>query len=288
MAKNRVNVGRAAAADWTTPAARVAWLVESRYGGNRSAFAHAIQLSHTAINKVVSGRPPGRRLLTAIVTRLRVSPAWLLTGVGQPFLEPAALGDRVGLPVVQTLLPGPPVEHQDLLSGGWIDVSQGLFAPSQYWLLLTSAQPIVRDPARGFKVGDQLLIETDRARFPKPGQLLGRLCVVRFPGGDPPLKLGAVSHHAADVDTGPERLEVDTFDLALDPSRLIREEVYRHYPHGEIRHAQRCHKIVESRGRKLAVPLGERDVEPALPRIDYTDIVAVWLHILRRPRPVDL
>src|SRR5262245_13871744 len=119
------------APDWSTPAARVAWLLETRFRGNRSAFAEAVDVSHTLIGKVAAGQAPGRKLLTAIVQSLPVNPAWLLTGEGQPYLAPPDLGGRRGLPLSRNLLPGPPLAHQELLSGDWVEVPSPLFAPSQ-------------------------------------------------------------------------------------------------------------------------------------------------------------
>lgn len=275
----------AATADWATSSGRVKWLVETKFGGNRSAFATAVGLSHTAVNKVVSGQEVGRKFVSAVVEKLKVSSAWMWSGVGQPFVERPGSSGGVEVPVSLTLLPGSPLAHQELLTG-WIDVPSDLFAPSQYWLLLTSAQPLVRDASRGFRAGDQLLMETDRTRFPRERQLCERLCIVPSPSGSPQLVLGAVTHHDADPDTGPERLEVDTFDLEIDPASLVREDVYRHYPGGEIRHHRRRLKIVEHRGGPLAVPLSDRDQEPNLPTIRYSDIVAVWLQLLRRSRGV--
>src|SRR5947209_10271760 len=82
------------APDWSTPSARVKWLLDSRFRGNRSAFAEAVGVSHTLIGKVAAGQAPGRKLLTAIAQSLSVNPAWLLTGEGQPYLTAPDLGGR--------------------------------------------------------------------------------------------------------------------------------------------------------------------------------------------------
>jgi hypothetical protein len=270
--------------DWGTPAARVRWLIDSRFGGNRSKFASAIGLSHTAINKVVSGdREPGRKLLVAVTQRLSVNPNWLLKGEDQPFRDHFAVAGH-GIPVTTALLPGPPLEHLDQVTRGWVEIADQLFAPTQYWLSLTASQPLAGKPYRGFRAGDQLLMETDRARFPRAEKLFGRLCVVRFPEGTGALKLAGVTHYAADPDTGPEHLEADTFEEDTNPEKLIREEVYRHHPGGEVTHHQRLLQLKQIRGRERPVPLNQTaHVEPALPAIRYPDIVAVWLQILRRP-----
>ncbi len=278
MAKKKTEQARATTpspvADWGTAAGRVRWLVETRYKSNRSAFAAAIKVSHTAINKVVTGdREPGRKLLAAIARELGINPTWLLTGQGQPGGGPS------GLPISQQLLPGPPLEHLALLSGRWVDLPGQLFTPSQYLLEVASSEPILREPRRGFRVGDQLLMDTDRTRFPREQGLEEHLCIVRLSGKDPPLRLAEVTHY--DVETG--LLEVDTFDQGPDKPALVREEVYRHYPDGQIRHSQRQFKLVQSPEGKRSVLVPPGAGEPMLPMIQYADIVAVWVQILRRP-----
>jgi transcriptional regulator with XRE-family HTH domain len=260
-------------------------LVEHHYEGNRSAFAEKVGVSHTAVSKVVAGRPPGRGLLEKIARELKVSPAWLLTGEGEPSTEPQGQG---GVPVARKLLPGSPLEHPDLLLDDWSDAGT-LFGRGQYWLVLTSEQPIVRDPRRGFRVGDHLLVETNRDKFPRKSQLCNHLCVVRFPGGEAPaLKLALVEYYPGAIEEGPERLEADSFERDPDPSVLVQEEVYRHYPGGMIRHYQRPLKLTQYRGQERAVPLSEYETEPVLPKIRYADIAGVWLQILRRPGLVPL
>jgi hypothetical protein len=184
--------------------------------------------------KVLAGHGLGDRFVRAVSEALHINTAWLRSGEGQPYAVVVGTSPSAELPVSQVLLPGAPLAHQDLLTGGWVNLSGQLFAPSQYWLLLMSSQPIVREPLHGFRAGDQLLMETDRTRFPREMALCNDLCVVRLPAMSPPLKLGAVTHHEATEENGPARLEVDTFDLALDCSDLIREEVYRHLPGGEV------------------------------------------------------
>lgn len=268
--------------DWATTAARVRWLIDNRFGGNRSAFAAKIGFSHTAINKLVTGeRQPGVKLLTAIRQHLLVSPAWLLDGQGQPFRDTSDLAGH-SIPVTDALLPGPPLQHLDQVAG-WTDIADQLFAPSQYWLRLSSEQPLVGKPYRGFRGGDQLLMETDRAKFPRKEKLFERLCIVRSPEGTGTLKLASVTHYDAHEDTGPEHLEADTFESAIAHEEIIREEVYRHHPGGEVTHRQRLLQRRLIRGKEYAVPLNETvHDEPALPTIRYTDIIAVWLQILHR------
>jgi len=271
------------ATNWKSAQDRVRWLLENRFQGNRSAFAEMIGFSHTIIGKVVAGQAPGRKLLAAIAEKMRVNSEWLLTGKGQPYGEAPDSAGRPGLPVCEALLPGPPLEHQELITGGWLHIPDQLHAASQYWLRLTSSQPIVRDPLRGFRAGDHLLLETDRERFPRQKKLFNDLCVVRAPTTTPSLKLGVVTHHDADVENGPDRLEVDTFDLAPDPAQMVTKRVYRHYPGGEVTYEEQPLQIQQTRHGRRAGPISEMSLAPALPVIRYADIIAVWTNILHRP-----
>ena len=269
--------------DWSTVPARVVWLLETRFGGNRSAFAAAIRFSHTAVNMVARGeRKPGPKLLTAIANSLRVRPGWLLRGEGQPFADIEGLVGR-GVPTSGLMLPGAPQDHQHMLDGGGLDLGDALFAPSQYWLRLHSDQPIVSPPYRGFRTGDHLLMETSPERFPAKDALTSRVCVVRIGPAETALRLAGVTYYEGSVEDGPERLEADTFALAGDPKKMAREEVYRHLPNGEIQHRTRRLEMRTYRGRERPFPIDEGSREPAPPRIRDRDIVAVWLGVLYRP-----
>lgn len=272
--------------DWSTPAARVAWILEQQFNGNRSAFAEAIGFSHTIISRVAAGQAPGRRLLSAIAERLRANPTWLLTGTGQPFSEPVDASGHAVLPETDVLLPGPPLEYQHLLTKRSLILSEDLFSATQYWLRLKSTEPLVEQATFGFCAGDQLLFETDPRNFPREKQLGGQLCIVRFPHEVPELRLAAVTYCAADSDTGPERLEVNTFSFQdVPPNRLVREIAYRHYPNGTIRQEERFLQLIPFRNAERAVPLDDCS-PPRRPEIQYANIVAVWLYILRRTWPL--
>jgi hypothetical protein len=248
-------------------------LVETRFDGNRSALARAIGFSHAMISRVVAGTKPGRRLLAAVANHLHVNPAWLAKGQGQPFPEEAAGGP--GIPVTNILLPGPPAAHQAMLTG-WLTVPEVVESSTAFWLVLKSSQPIVRRPSSGFRTGDQLLMETDPFKFPREADMRDDLCVVRGEGGAD-LRLAAVSYYAASMDSGPARLEADYYDAAPPEAadQSVVENVYRHHPDGVVEHFQRHHTHVP--GWTLRPVL-----EPDLSQIRYTDVVAVWLKILRR------
>ncbi len=268
-------------ADHSTAAGRVCWLLETRFKGNRRALAEAAGVSHTAIINVANGKQPGRRLMEAMTTNLKISPAWLLNGEGEPFTERQK---QSGVPIARKMLPGAPVDFSDHLLGDWIDDAATLFMPSQYWLLLTKEQPILRDQKRGFRAGDLLLLETDRTKFPRESHLDNQLCVVRFhQHGTETHKLGVVTFTPGIEQEGPQRLEMDCFEQDADPATVAVEQVYRHFNDGRIVHFKRELRAVPHRGQVRHVSIDPHDLEPALPQIRYSDIVSVWLQHLRRP-----
>jgi hypothetical protein len=260
---------------WGTASERIKWLVERKFDGNRSALAKAIGFSHAIVGRVVAGTKPGRRFLEAVVRHLHVNPSWMEHGEGQPFSEVG--GDDRGIPVTNVLLPGPPAAHQSMVLE-WLAVSEVVQSPSVYWLVLKSSQPVAKGPSSGFRTGDQLLMETDPTKFPKESELSNDLCVVRGGTGDTDLKLATITHYKASVDDGPARLEADYHDTAKRGSedQTVVESVYRHHPNGDIEHFQRRYTRVPDRGDRLGM-------EPGLPLIRYSDIIAVWRKLLRRP-----
>lgn len=253
---------------WATQADRIKWLVETRFKNNRSAMAKAIGFSHVIVGRVVAGEAnPGPQFREAVVRTLNVNPAWLERGEGRPF--PDESGTDGFVPLAGDPLPGPPVAHRSLIIDH-LAVPAVVPSPSVYWLELKKSQPIVAKAVMGFRARDQLLMETDPARFPRAGGLSGELCVIRR-GAD---HLLAVLHHRrADPDSGHERLEADFFD-PVQVERTVVEHVYRHLPDGRLEHFERSY---------TAAPNPRRTLEPELPEVRSGDIVAVWLKITRRP-----
>lgn len=257
--------------EWATVNGRVRWLVTTRFGGNRSGMAKAIGFSHTVIANIVNGKAPGRRLLEAIATRLGVDLVWLQGGEGQPFRRESGAGAGRGIPVTDVLLPGPPLDNQALITGDWVDVPEVVASPTVYWLALKSSQPIARQPSSGFRVGDHLLMETDPAKFPPETSFHQRLCLVRAVAAGGELRLATVTHFPASMDDGPTRLEAEFPEPVRSNSGVV-ERVYRHEADGEVRYYE----------RRIGRP-ATRWTEPDLPIIRYSDIVSVWLTLLRRP-----
>ena len=119
--------------DLGTTTLRVRWLVETRFRGNRSAFAAAIGLTHSAVARVFKDRAPGRKMLEAIVANLQVSSEWLISGLGQPFRQPTAVAPPVWIPVSTELLPGPVAEHRGRLASSASATLSEVLRESTYW-----------------------------------------------------------------------------------------------------------------------------------------------------------
>lgn len=75
---------------------RIAFLIESKCGGNRSKFAREIGITPSFAAQLYDGvRVPSERTLSDICEKFGVDPVWLRTGVGDdPFL-PVSREDRI-------------------------------------------------------------------------------------------------------------------------------------------------------------------------------------------------
>jgi hypothetical protein len=269
-------------ADWSSPSARIAWLVKSLQGGNKSRFARAVGFTHAAIIQVTKGRNPGRRLIEEISAKLGVDLNWLHNGKGKPFRGIASGDHPPGLPVSRRLLPGPPLDNLQLLSGEWHDLGDLLSCRSRYWLKLRFDEPILNDRARGFRANDELLMETDRGLFPRKERFCDRLCVVKNPNLPSELKLGIVDFCQDELGIGSGRLVLEVFEEHPRPKSLIRQEVYSHFPDGAVRHSTHTMALMTKRGRPQLHEVGEMNYEALPATIQHADIVGLWLGILRR------
>ena len=266
--------------EWVTPSSRLAWLVATKFGGNRSAFATAVGVSHTIVGKVCGGQPPGRKLLTAVSQRLGVDAGWLLTGLGQPFPHDAVAPLSNELPVATRPLPGHPSNYPGWIAEAALDIPYIPFNPGMYWLVLQADQPIVRNRIYGFRLGDRLLMLADPAAFPGPSHLRWRLCAVKVGGSDEPI-LVTVTYYPAELEDGPERLEAELFTPPVDPLQP-REEVYVHLSGGRVEHYTRLLRSVPFRGQNRLAPDDNPTSRWNPVEIQYREIVGVWSGVLHR------
>jgi transcriptional regulator with XRE-family HTH domain len=271
--------------EWDSPGKRVIWVLNNKFMGNRSTMARRLGFSPSTLSRVVSGeKPPGRRLLTAIVEQLRVDSKWLLTGEGEPLVKSIEFGGLGGVaPVSNRLLPGAPQDHRELLTPDSFDPLMVL-GPSQYWYRLTRRDPIVKGSGRGFQSGDLILLETDPNRFPESSSILELLCVITLMvDGQSIQRLAALTYHAGSSEEDPERLEADTFDLGINRP-IVKEYVVQETQDRDLRVFRRDMYLHSYRGRQVLTPLDQGDY-PVTARhiITYNDIVSYWTGILYRP-----
>lgn len=165
----------------STPGQRIAWLLHSVWGQNRSKMAADIGVTPSVLTKVATGRQnPGARLLDAIASYKRINPSWLLKGQGAPLLEEReGLSDVWPVPISQRLLPGPVDDYRDMLNGTSFPVEKSFFSPSRYWYRIPGSDPAVQAHKSKILAGDMLLIETDRKWWADWEDRLNRMCVIR-------------------------------------------------------------------------------------------------------------
>jgi hypothetical protein len=268
--------------NWDSPGGRARWLLAHRWKGSRSAMANDIGVSLTGLINVVTGaQEPGRRLLTAIATSTDVNPAWLLMGKGEPFLSS-------GIPVAHHVLPGSPQERPDLLTDEKGDEVRDLYSPSRYWLKILRGNPLIRYPFHKVKVNDMLLMETKRTSFPEEDCLVQNLCVIRIPGTNPPEhQLVEVTHRHGSVDDEGNNVEEPSlvFETFESDSRTVTQIIVEEDSLGNLTPFKRLIRKPEAKGPGKKPRLrydAPHDLSNPL-RIDYRDIKAVCILLVRRP-----
>lgn len=282
MAKARQD-GEASA---ESAAKRVRHLLLVLWSGNRSAMARDIGMSHTAINRVVSGqRPPGRSLLSAICCHPKVNPSWLLTGEGEPLLaerEETGTGGWV-LPIARKAFLGPPEENRRLLTGDTFPIPVSFYRDSRYWLEVQAGDAALRDAGERLKPGDLLLMETDASFWRDLHAVHDRLAVIRTHAKDESqLKLVKLDF-GVEHEEGPSLL-ASIFDDLPDRSELRRSiHIYERLD-GQLEFRTTYHKPSrsgdgEEREHKR---VSEMTFLPVLRTISPQDIVSVGIMIVRR------
>lgn len=255
--------------------ARVAELYTRHWGRSAKAMAEDLGVSVPVIFRVVAGKQtPSCKLIEGLAQHPKMDAMWLLTGRPGP----------VAVPITQQALPGPPDDHAEILTGDCYTTPAELAGTGRYWLEVQPHDPAVQIEELHLAPRDLLLMATNPKDIPNAEKFHGQLCVVRCPvdgGSEPALKLGAVQFAEA-TDEMPARLEVDTFDLGIDPSQIIEERVERTF-RGHTQVFTRKFKYVDMKdGTKRKVPVSDFELEPVLPKIEFDDIVAVCVGMVRR------
>ena len=141
--------------------------------GSQGQAATRLGVGASTICRAASGAVPvSRRMLHAIASIPNINSDWLTAGEGSPICTTPKILTDIGsiVPVARKLLPGPLLEHEDLLSSEFIAVPRASYGASVYaipvsvlvaGMVTAFATRLLQD--RLFKPDDTLLIDTEVA-----------------------------------------------------------------------------------------------------------------------------
>jgi hypothetical protein len=142
-------------------------------------MAKAAGISRTNISDLVNHeRVPGSNVIDSISRLPGVNGMWVRSGVGKRLLSDAPLNSSTAVPLSRRPLPGPLQKHRDLVGTDVVDILS-VITESTYWLEIsraTAESPGAR--LLHLRVGDRILLETDRDRFPREELIDDQVCVV--------------------------------------------------------------------------------------------------------------
>jgi ribosomal protein S30 len=266
---------------WETPTTRVNWLLETKFGGNRSTMGKAIGMTHAAVSRAASGAAaPGTRMMSLIVEKLGVNAAWLLHGQGEPFAqENKNTLRRRGTPISDVPLGGVPQSCQSQLSAATLDML-GMLSQTQYWLRLRSRSPLLGQASRGFLENDMILIEADRKLFPQQHEFGEQLCVVKLgTGKNTTCHLAEVTFQPASPDEGDEGLVAELLEYQPQTD-TDKQFTLLLTSDGEIKVQQPKTSSKSSRNLRPRAPDNVSFAERV--KITPTQIVGVWTGMIYR------
>lgn len=241
--------------DRSESANRVCHIIESLYSGNCSKLAAAIDCSPSLLTRIVKGeREPGRNLLEKIGHVPKVNRAWLLSGIGEPFLETTDHAELAGvvLPIARILFDGEPAANEPCLSGDVSPVAAATYRPSRYYLRFDRIAGQLADELR-LVPGDLIMMDSAASCRKTIAHVLGRVCIYRdLPSNT--LQLGF-----AEEDLSPEDSTYPIFVTRLDVQHNA----------AEAQHKKRSPR------RSIREPLSWTN-------IGLNDVVAVALQLVRR------
>lgn len=154
-----------------TPSERFGYVLRAKFANSQSAMSRKLGCSQSYLSRVVRGEAqPAAKLLNALAALPHINRHWALTGEGDPFVA-----DRTySVPVASELLPGPPGDHPEFLTGTYESVAPHLARDSVYLF-------VVSKPFAGqILAGDRILLDADSSPWTKNVRTLDRkLCAVR-------------------------------------------------------------------------------------------------------------
>ncbi len=270
----------------TTPGDRVRHLLEMHWNANQSAMARDTKCAQSTLSLVASeANEPGKRLLTLIAAHPDVNAKWLFHGKGKSLVNPSAKlvpqQESSSLPIVSELLEHFPSDCKNLAVDERLDVAPQLANKGAYFYRVPFADPILWHEEMGIHTGDLLLIDMTEGSIPPKENLYCKLCVVRHPKHQDRVCLGQVSYIEASEDDGPEKIEVDTFDIGYKASEIIYKKKKVKFRKKEIVTMQYYIYSGEGEEKRLE-QISHLELEPPLLKINYKDILGVCKRLVRK------
>lgn len=149
---------------------RLSQFVAVVHAGSQRQAAISLGVSPGLVSRILSGHCEMRnKLLRAIASIPNINSDWLASGIGSPISGKPKILTDIGsiVPVARKLLPGPLLEHEDLLSNEFIAVPRasygaGVYAVSVSGLIAGLAAKVAARWLQDhlFKPDDTLLIDT--------------------------------------------------------------------------------------------------------------------------------
>lgn len=174
---------------------RLLQFIEAVCCGSQRQASIKLGVDASTISRVANGEvPASRKLLHAIASIPNINSDWLVSGAGNPIRNIPKILVDIGsiVPVSRKLLPGPLLEHEDLLSNEFIAVPRasygaGVYAVSVSVLIAGLAAKVAARWLQDhlFKPDDTLLIDTAAATL--SGKRVHSLGVVLL-SGEPVLR----------------------------------------------------------------------------------------------------
>ena len=162
----------------STPAGRVAWVLQRVWQGSQSRMGRDIGVTQSAVSAIVTGkRKPGRRFLAQLAAYPMINANWLFNALGEPLVveEQPGHGGHYFCPVAAGPLPGPPRGCREKLTGQYRPVAAPDFSEDRYWLMVDTDE----FADKGLLEGDWLLVDADNSWLERPETIAGQPCVVR-------------------------------------------------------------------------------------------------------------
>ncbi len=158
---------------------RFASLLKDEFGNSITQMAKAMEVSHTAVSRVVNqGQMPSGQMLAGLAKLGQVNLHWLLTGGEQS----QANHDGVNfLPVSDHLLPGPPKDSPEKFDPLGLPTSSPFLLDAAYWYRVAEGSLLAASKFESVATGDYLLIECGPAWTTRFAAYSNRLVVLRHP-----------------------------------------------------------------------------------------------------------